>query len=112
MQKNWIGKKVLITCSNWFTGPDSKEHAAVWGTLKGIYQAKEVLGFELNRVATANWCYDLGDIIVMGCQVNYISLCPNQPIVNVTGFHLQDGKMIEYIAPNKIYIANDTYPAE
>lgn len=112
MQNQWIGKKVLAQTNSWFVGPDGKDHCSVWGTLRGIYKDKDVLGFTINARATANWCYDFGDIIVMGCQINYLCLCPVKPSPDVQSISYKDGVVVKFTLPDKIYIANDSYPAE
>lgn len=69
-----IGKKVLITTSNWFIAPDGKDYRAVHGTLKGVHEAGKSLGFIPNR-SHANWFIEVGSMIIMGCQVMYVIEC-------------------------------------
>jgi len=71
---NKIGKKVLITTSNWFIAPDGKDYRAVHGTLKGVHEAGKSLGFIPNR-SHANWFIEVGSMIIMGCQVMYVIEC-------------------------------------
>lgn len=105
MIDKFIGQKVLITASEWFVGPGGKDHRAVWGTLKGVHEAGKHLGFTPNR-AHANWFYEIGDLVIMGCQVKYICLCPDEPKEDVTAWTLKEGETtpIQYIAPFKILI--------
>lgn len=105
MIDKFINQKVLITTSEWFVGPDGKDHKAVWGTLKGVYEAGKHLGFIPNR-AHANWFYEVGDIIMMGCQVKYICLCSEQPKEDVQAwtFEKDDTLPKTYTAPFKILI--------
>ena len=77
--EEWIGQKVLITTTNWFHAGGDKTYAAIWGTLKSVPEVKTVLGFTPNMRSNANWMYEVGDMIIMGCQVNYIKLCPDRP---------------------------------
>jgi hypothetical protein len=105
MIDKYVRKKVLITCDSWFVGPDGKDHMAVWGTLNGVYEAGKHLGFTPNR-AHANWYYDVGGIIIMGCQVKYLCLCEERPEPDGYAWTMKEGmdKPLEYRAPNKILI--------
>jgi hypothetical protein len=105
MIENYIGKKVLISCNNWFVGPDGKDHMAVWGTLKGVHEAGKHLGFIPNR-AHANWYYEIGGLIIMGCQVKYLCLCSDQPETDGYSWTMKEGesKPLQYRTPNKILI--------
>ena len=69
--KNLLNKKVLITTSGWFYGKDGKSYKAVHGTLKAVHEAGQTLGFIPNR-SHANWFIEIGEMIIMGCQVMYI----------------------------------------
>jgi hypothetical protein len=69
-----IGKRYLITTSNWFYGPDGNSYTAVFGTLKGIHDDKAALGVSTNRHST-NWYIEIGDTTVAGCQVFYAIKC-------------------------------------
>lgn len=69
--QNFLNKKVLITTQGWFYGKDGKQYRAVHGTLKAIHEAGKSLGFIPNR-SHANWFIEVGDMIIMGCQVMYI----------------------------------------
>lgn len=71
IMKHFIGKKVLITTQNWFYGSDGRQYRAVHGTLKAIHSVTEDLGFTPNRVHT-NWTIEIGNMIIMGCQVLYV----------------------------------------
>ncbi|WP_276483572.1 hypothetical protein [Paraflavitalea pollutisoli] len=106
MIDKYVGKKVLITTSEWFVGPDGKDHRAVWGTLNGVHEAGKALGFIPNR-AHANWFYDIGGVVIMGCQVKYLCLCPDQPSPDVLGWTIEKDmkEALQYTAPFKILIA-------
>jgi hypothetical protein len=105
MIDKYVGKKVLITCESYFVGPDGKDHGAVWGTLTGVYEAGKHLGFIPNR-AHANWYYEIGGLVIMGCQVKYLSLCENQPEPDGHSWAMKEGmeKPLEYRSPFKILI--------
>jgi hypothetical protein len=105
MIDKYIGKKVLINCDHWFVGPDGKDHMAVWGTLKGVHEAGKHLGFIPNR-AHANWFYEIGSMIIMGCQVKYLCLCETKPDTDTVAWSMREGltEPLLYKAPNKILI--------
>jgi len=101
-----INKKVLITTQNWFTAPDGKDYKSCWGTLKAIHEAGKSLGFIPNR-SHANWFIEVGNMIIMGCQVMYVIDCPEKPkmeMVKAWTSHAEKG-IIEYDRPTIIYMA-------
>lgn len=104
MIDKYVGQKVLISC-NWFVGPDGKDHGAVWGTLKGVHEAGKALGFIPNR-AHANWFYEIGTMIIMGCQVKYMCLCPDKPETDTHAWAMRESmnEPLQYKAPHKILI--------
>lgn len=69
--ENLIGSKVLVTTNAWFYAPDGKNYRAIFGTLKSVDEVKNVLGFTPSR-SNANWMLQIGDCVVMGCQVMYL----------------------------------------
>lgn len=106
--KDLIDKKVLVTTSNWFFGPDGLQYRAVWGTLNGVYEAGKTMGFIPNR-AHANWYIQVGGLIIMGCQAMYVLQCDNPP----PSESIKDWKTIEataeikeYTRPSQILILN------
>lgn len=105
MIDKYVGQKVLINTTEWFVGPDGKDHKAVWGTLNGVYEAGKHLGFIPNR-AHANWYYDIGGMAIMGCQVKFVNLCPDQPPAETDAWTMRDGETqpVLYKVPNKILI--------
>jgi arginase family enzyme len=102
----YIGHKVLITTDSWFVGPDGADHSAVWGTLNGVYEAGKHLGFIPNR-AHANWYYEIGGMIIMGCQVKYFVLCPEAPEPDGHSWSMKSEispEAVRYRSPHKILI--------
>jgi hypothetical protein len=101
----FIGKKVLMTTDRWFFAPDGNQYRAVWGTLKVIHEAGKSLGFIPNR-SHANWFYEIGNMIIMGCQVLYITACPDKPNTEPTAERKigEKGEVYEYKVPTVIYI--------
>jgi hypothetical protein len=105
MIQDYIGKKVLITTGAYFIGPDGKEHRAIWGTLDGIHKVPRE--YQPPR-GMANWYYEIAGMCVMGCQVNYIGLCPEKPSSpDISTFLTKDFEVKETSLPNAIYIAHN-----
>lgn len=103
--KQYIGKKVLITTNNWFYAPDGKSYRGVWGTLKGLHEAKDILGFPIQR--SVNWIAEVGDMVIMGCQIHYIILSPTPPPDTVEDFSAKEGQVTNYNHPSYIYNADN-----
>jgi hypothetical protein len=78
----------------------------VWGELKAVHEVKEIFGFVPSRIH-ANWTIEIGSMIIMGCQVLYVSLCPTRPEENeVKDWKIaDDGKLIEYKRPSTIHFS-------
>jgi hypothetical protein len=74
----YINKKVLVTTTNWFYGTDGKQYRALYGTLKAVHQAENVLGFKPDRAHT-NWFVEIGSMMIAGCQVLYCLQLNEQP---------------------------------
>lgn len=90
--QHFINQKVLITTSNWFYAPDGRQYRGVWGELKAIHEAGKALGFIPNR-AHANWFLEVGDMIIMGCQVMYIVQCNQYTDGDVEDWTHKEGKL-------------------
>lgn len=100
--EEFIGKKVLVTCSDWFYGEDGRQYKAIHGTLKGVHEAKEKLGFIPNR-AHANWFYEIGNMVVMGCQVMYIQQVDEVNLKHVEEYLAEGGQYLSSKRPTNIY---------
>ena len=101
---DFVHKKVLITTHNWFYAPDGKQYRAVHGTLKAIHEAGKTLGFIPNR-SHANWFVEIGNMVIMGCQVMYIVQAENvehSPIIPDMKRE-DDGTIKNIQEPNRIY---------
>ncbi len=70
MNKESIGKTMLITTDNWFLGPNGQQYKAVFGTVKGIFDSEETLGLDTNKNST-NWYVQIGSMTLAGCQIHY-----------------------------------------
>lgn len=106
MTQDYVGKKVLCTCQSWFVAPDGKQYKALWGELKAIHEAGKTMGFIPNR-AHANWFYEIGGMVIMGCQILFLVKCDDRPNTEkVKDWTATDEKgLSEYERPTYIYIA-------
>lgn len=84
VSNKYIGKKVLLTCNNYFCAPDGIDYRYVHGTFNGIIEAKTLLGFKPRR-QDVEWYISIGDMLIGGCQVNYAALCDIAPPSDVKG---------------------------
>jgi hypothetical protein len=101
--EKFIGRKVLITAQNYFVGRDGKQYRAVHGTLRAVHETSKTLGFIPNR-SHANWFIEVGDMIIMGCQVMYFEQV-DQVVTASTKDWKDDekGGVIEFSRPTIIY---------
>lgn len=102
--KDHIGKNCLVTCQNWFTAPDGKQYISVFGKLKAVHEAGKTLGFIPNR-SHANWFIEIGNMIIMGCQVMYFIQTDDVNFGNVDDWSVKEEKTFSYNRPTKIYNA-------
>jgi hypothetical protein len=72
--ENYIGQKCLITTSNWFYAPDGRIYKAVHGTVKSITDIQKEHGLRMQS-GSANWIMEIGEMLIAGCQINYIVKC-------------------------------------
>ena len=104
--KHYVGKEVLITTQAWFHRPDGTQARAVWGTLKAVHTTQEALGFTPSRTHT-NWVIEIGEMMITGCQIQYITLCPEPPnFGKVLDYSTEGGVYKEFEKPSPIYNAN------
>ena len=108
MKNNLLNKKVLITTSGWFFAPDGRQYRAIYGTLKSITDAKDLIGFTPSR-SHANWVFQVGTASIMGCQVMYVLECDKpptfQPITERT-FSSEHNCSVSNTRDNHIYNAD------
>lgn len=106
--KEFIGQKVLVTTNGWFYGTDGKLYRGAWGKLKAVHEAKDALGIIPNR-SHANWFIEIGDMVIMGCQVLYIIKCETAPPENNIKDHSTGPEhgAFEYQRPGQIFIMNE-----
>ena len=103
--KNYIGKKVLVTTSEWFLAPNGRTYKAVWGTLHAINEAKESVGFAIHR-SQANWFIEIGNMVIAGCQVMYLMDHPTEPETGIVDDWSSDNGGVTYRHPSSIWIAD------
>lgn len=78
MTENYVGENVLITLQDWFYCPDGENYKVVWGKLKSIKKVDDLIGFAPNR-PNVNWLFEIGEMIIYGCQVKTIIKCKDKP---------------------------------
>jgi hypothetical protein len=103
--KNYINKKVLITTQNYFVGKDGKQYRSVHGTLKAVHEAGNTLGFIPNR-SHANWFIEVGDMVIMGCQVMYLQQVDKVNTDFVEDWKDNESGIVNYKRPSLIYETN------
>lgn len=87
-------------------GKDGRSYRGVHGTLKAVHEAGSTLGFIPNR-SHANWFIEIGEMIIMGCQVMYIIECENVNTGSVTDWTTEgsgEKGIKEYERPTAIYV--------
>lgn len=76
--KDW--PLMLVTCDDWFTGPDGNSYKTVYGPVD-VAESKVLLGFEAK--GNANYVVCVGppgaQVVLMGCRVHYLAMCPKRP---------------------------------
>ncbi len=105
---SYVNQKVLITTNNWFIAPDGKQYRAVHGTLKAVHESGKTLGFIPNR-SHANWFIEIGEMIIMGCQVMYIVKTETVNTDDVDEWKMESdsiGKAVKYLRPTSIYLTS------
>lgn len=106
MNANWIGKKMLLTTNAWFYAPNGNSYRAVWGTVSGIIQDKDGLGFGVNR-SHANWTIQIGRMTIAGCQVLYAIECDNPNFGEVNEHQTSATGIVYYDRPSHVYNADE-----
>lgn len=100
-----INDLVLVTCDDWFFAPDGRTYRAVWGRVKGIVAAKDLIGFDPSRPST-NWYLEIGDVLIAGCRIHYAVKCATCPKAKtVADFTIHDGEIKNLKRPNNVYDA-------
>lgn len=100
-----VGKKVLVTCDNWFYAPDGQNYRALFGTVKGVFTAEETLGVRPNGKST-NWYAEVGNMLIAGCQIHYVARIDTCELGAVNAWTEVDGTVKEFTRPSHIYNAD------
>lgn len=107
-----VNDKVLVTTDNWFTAPDGKDYKAVFGTIKGVVNAKEALGITVNARST-DWYLEIGNMVIAGCQIHYIVKTDEAQMETSFNWSTEEKEpnkeTILITAPNKIWDADNLY---
>ena len=103
MTNELIGKKVLITTTDWFVAPDGLQYRALFGTLKSVTESTKALGFAINR-SHANYFFEVGKMKIMGCRVMYMIECEGVNSNDTEEILAKEGGIIKYNRPTMIYI--------
>jgi hypothetical protein len=98
----YIGHNVLVTTSAWFYGKDGKQYRAIYGKLRGVFAAKDLFGFTPNA-SHANWLLEIGDMVVMGCQVLYCIKCDDPYVGDTEDWSNVNGDYKSFARPTSIY---------
>lgn len=100
-----IGDKCLITTDNYFVAPDGILYRAVFGTVKNVIDAQNMLGIKPNAKST-NWYVEIGDVILAGCQIHYLVKTEKANLARVTDCSWSAEKYHEFERPTVIYDAD------
>lgn len=101
-----VGEKALITCNNWFYGPNGRQYRAAFGTVKAVVDAQTALGIKTNAHST-NWYIEIGNLTIAGCQIQYAlraEECDFGPALDWTT--PTEGASREFMRPSAIYNAD------
>lgn len=102
-----VGKKALITMEGWFTAPDGRQYKSAFGTVKGVYEAKEALGFSPGP-RHVTWYIEIGNMTIAGCQVLYAVRCDECSFERAPNWSASAEHGIkEYKTPTQIYNADE-----
>ena len=100
-----IGSKAIITCDNWFYGPDGRSYRAVFGTVKAVRGDQETLGIKTNARST-NWYVEIGSMIIAGCQIHYAMRADSAAVGDIEDFREEGGVVKHFIRPSYIFDAD------
>ena len=97
----------LVTTDEFFIGPDGRDYKAVWGEVEILEDS--ILGIKTNA-RSSNWFLKVGHeqnyVIIAGCQVHYITKCPQPYSGEIKGWP-ELNKKGEYVIPtlpSRVYV--------
>lgn len=93
----YLGKTVLVTTSDWFIAPDGLSYQSVFGTLQAVHLMKDVIPGAVPTRTHANYLFEIGNMLVMGCRVSYIIRANKNQVKfdHVLDWSTTDAAMIE-----------------
>lgn len=101
-----IGKKALVTTSEWFYAPDGAVYRAVFGTVRGVMSAAETLGIK-PKAGDASWFLEIGNMTIAGCQIKYAIRTDKCNDSVASGWSASaEGGFKSYMHPCSIYFAD------
>lgn len=104
-----LNHKYLVTTSGWFYAPDGEQYNCVFGTVTHVTNAEEELGIKTNRSST-NWYINIGNMIIAGCQIQYLIKTDKCSFKPPTREITYEGKLFnDKCLVSRIYNADLTY---
>ena len=100
-----IGRKVLITCDNYFFAPNGLQYRAVFGTLIGVQTSEESLGVKVS-LRSQDWYVTVGRMRIAGCQVHYAIQTDECHGGRVDDWTAGEKGINEFDAPSRIFFAD------
>jgi hypothetical protein len=101
-----IGRKVLITCDNYFFAPDGRQYRAVFGTLAAVQTSEESLGIKVS-VRSQDWYMTVGNMKIASCQIHYAILTESCNFERAPDYQISPEKgLLEFNRPSGIYRAD------
>lgn len=100
-----IGRKVLITCDNYFFAPDGKQYRAVFGTLAAVQTSEQSLGIKVS-LRSQDWYMTVGNMKIAGCQIHYAIVTDECNFERAPDYQVTDKGFTEYNRPCGIYRAD------
>lgn len=97
-----VGKRMLITCGNWFYAPNGNSYRCVFGTVRSVKSDQDTLGIRTNARAT-NWYVQIGNVMIAGCQIHYAVECDSVHLGEVEDWTVEKGL---HMRPSFIYGAD------
>lgn len=104
-----IGDKVLVTTDEWFTAPDGRVYKCVFGTVKGLNNAKTTLGITVNA-RSSDWYLHIGNMVIAGCQIHYAIKTDKCNFERIKFKDSVEGKVYKEDWPTRIYNADEVAP--
>lgn len=101
-----LGRRILVTCDNYFLAPDGRQYRGVYGTLVAVQTSEESLGVKVS-LRSQDWYLTVGRMRIAGCQIHYAILtdeCHAGPSQDYTTS--PDKGVLVFERPSAIYFAD------